>query len=319
MLKRHAIVVLPPASLGLVRDTGLRKWLSRGHLALTERGPGPLNRVLQEIGAPGADAGLAALRYWGQTGAPPAGWVAAADPVSLRPRMRDIVVNALPAALLPDADLQEVYESVGLHVAAHDGLLLERIGHGGYLFSDAAFATPTVSADAVDGCVPDALETAPGNLDLYRRLDSELQMLLHAHPVNVRRQQQGMPPINGLWLSQGGKASGQARYRLPRLYSGDPLFSGYWLSRGCEPGVWQGSLLACASAADGGFVAVAPQTDERTVDAWLHDSRELLDGGALKSLSLYFRDGLCAKLKRRDRFRRWRTIAPVLEEQSPHD
>ncbi len=229
------------------------------------------------------------------------------------------MVDALPATLLPDADLQEIYEAVALHVAALDGLRLERIGYGGYLFSEAAFGTPAVSADAIDGRVPDALGTAAGKLDRYRRLDGEIQMLLHAHPVNARRQRQGMPPINGLWLWQGGTVGGQAHHRLPRLYSGDPLFSGYWLSRGCEPRPWQGNLAACVSDADGGFVAVVPHADEHTVDDWLFELRELLDGGARKSLSLYFRDGLCAKLMRRDRLRRWRTIAPVLEEQSAHD
>ncbi len=319
MRERQAIVVLPPAAFGRVQDTGLRKWLSRGRLALAERGRSPLDLVVQEIGAPAVDGGLAALRYWGQAAVPANGWVAAADPVTLRPRMRDIVVDALPAALLPEADLQEIYEAAGEHVATHDGLRLERIGHVGYLFSEAAFATPAVSADAIDGRVPDALGAAAGNLVRYRRLDSEIQMLLHAHPVNARRQQQGMPPINGLWLWQGGTVGRQAHHRLPRLYSGDPLFSGYWLSRGCEPRAWQGNLAACASGAAGGFVAVVPHTDDRTVDAWLLELRELLDDGTLKSLSLYFRDGLCAKLMRRDRFRRWRSIAPVLEEQTPHD
>lgn len=39
------------------------------------------------------------------------------------------------------------------------------------------------------------------------RLGNEIQMLLHQHPVNVARQQDGKPVINSLWLWGGGSAS----------------------------------------------------------------------------------------------------------------
>jgi len=38
----------------------------------------------------------------------------------------------------------------------------------------------------------------------FRRWQSEIQMLLHEHPVNVEREKSGAPPVNGLWLSAGG-------------------------------------------------------------------------------------------------------------------
>ena len=38
----------------------------------------------------------------------------------------------------------------------------------------------------------------------FRRWQSEIQMLLHEHPVNVGREEKGRPPVNGVWFSGGG-------------------------------------------------------------------------------------------------------------------
>ena len=38
----------------------------------------------------------------------------------------------------------------------------------------------------------------------WRRLSNEVQMLLHDHPVNLRRQQAGQVPVNALWFWGGG-------------------------------------------------------------------------------------------------------------------
>ena len=38
----------------------------------------------------------------------------------------------------------------------------------------------------------------------FRRWQSEIQMLLHEHPVNVEREKVGSPPVNGVWFSGGG-------------------------------------------------------------------------------------------------------------------
>ena len=38
----------------------------------------------------------------------------------------------------------------------------------------------------------------------FRRWQSEIQMLLHEHPVNVQREKNGRPPANGVWFSAGG-------------------------------------------------------------------------------------------------------------------
>jgi hypothetical protein len=318
MSARHAIVVLPPASFGLIRDDGLRRWLSRGEIDFIPRDSGLLQSVLAEIGAPAMTGGQAALRYAGQTGAPPAGWMAAADPVSLRPRMRDIVIDALPPAILPQADLQEIYATLQAHLAHQDGLRIENIGHFGYLFSAQAFATPAIPPDLLNGSVPDPLQLAGGSPDVYHRLNSEFQMLLHDHPVNTRRQANGLPPINGLWIWQGGTAEYRDPFPLPPLYADDPLFGGCWLSCDAPPRPWPGSISACAGTGSDCFVAVVPDEADPVPDPWLGELRTLVEGGRIRRLSIYSRDGLYAKLGRFQRLRLWRPVSPMLEERT-HD
>jgi hypothetical protein len=233
--------------------------------------------------------------------------------------MRDFVVDALPPAMLPEPDLEEVYSSVAAHLDDRSGLSIERHGHFGYLFSDDGFDTPGLSPDAADGRVPDVLRTGGGKLNTCRRLDSEFQMLLHEHPVNERRHAGGLPPINGLWLWQGGTLSHRTAWQLPRLFADDPLYRGHWLSHEARPDTWPGSLTECAAANDDLFVAVVPDSADRSPVPWLDELRTLVDRRRLGRLTIYSRDGLCVRLASRDRWRRWKTSSPILEEQSPND
>ena len=65
-------------------------------------------------------------------------------------------------------------------------------------------------APSLDYAQSDMLEAfLPNGSDLKRwqKLLTELQMLLHAHPVNAARVQRGTRPINSLWLDQIAPAS----------------------------------------------------------------------------------------------------------------
>lgn len=46
--------------------------------------------------------------------------------------------------------------------------------------------------------LPDGDDAAP-----WRRLMTELQMLLHSHPINVQREQRGLMPVNSVWFWGG--------------------------------------------------------------------------------------------------------------------
>lgn len=63
------------------------------------------------------------------------------------------------------------------------------------------------------------LPQGPGARE-FMRLINDAQMLLHAHPVNRRREARGVAPINGLWAWGGGRAP--AITQAPDLLAAEP-------------------------------------------------------------------------------------------------
>ena len=58
----------------------------------------------------------------------------------------------------------------------------------------------------------------------WRRWQSEMQMLLFAHPVADERERQGRAAVNGVWLSGGGvRAGAQAAPHIASLCADSPL------------------------------------------------------------------------------------------------
>jgi hypothetical protein len=61
---------------------------------------------------------------------------------------------------------------------------------------------PTASPDRVIGRAIDPW--LPRSARLWRRLQNEVQMAWHEHPLNTEREARGLPPVNSLWLSGCG-------------------------------------------------------------------------------------------------------------------
>jgi hypothetical protein len=64
--------------------------------------------------------------------------------------------------------------------------------------------------------------TGEDALRWQRRL-TEIQMMLHEHPVNLRREAQGHPPINSVWLWGGGQQVPVPRPAFGAVYARDIL------------------------------------------------------------------------------------------------
>lgn len=79
-----------------------------------------------------------------------------------------------------------------------------------YLEHPSLAALPTASLDRVIGRNVDPwLGDAPG-MRLVRRLQNEVQMLLHEHPINQQREQKGLLAVNSFWLSGTGVSQAAA-------------------------------------------------------------------------------------------------------------
>jgi hypothetical protein len=80
----------------------------------------------------------------------------------------------------------------------------------------------------------DIRDCLPGGRDgaQIRKLINELQMLLHEHPVNTRRAERGLIPVNSFWLWGFGQAQELEPTQLPTLCTDDPWLQGLWRLHG---------------------------------------------------------------------------------------
>ncbi|MBB5216938.1 hypothetical protein [Parapusillimonas granuli] len=157
------------------------------------------------------------------------------------------------AALLPAQELSitpeqsvALFESVRAGFAEAGFTLREAGGDFWRVEPPAAFAprcaSPLlVSLTSVNDWWPQDMEARP-----WRKLVNETQMLWFDHPVNRQRYQQGLLPVNSLWLYGGGRGE-----QLRNAPAGDDVQV-------------HGSLLAFAVAQDwGGWLAALSELETR--------------------------------------------------------
>lgn len=151
----------------------------------------------------------------------------------------------------------------------------------------------------------------------WRRLLNEMQMLLHAHPVNQARMERGRLPVNSLWLWGGGElVPGTAH--CDRVYANDDLVRLAAAYSGLEYATLPDGLEAADLTAPRGLLvcnAHLPALMRKDVYAWFAALEQLeqaylvpmlesLNRAELDSVTL-LSDTVQIVLTRRD-LRRWR-------------
>jgi hypothetical protein len=138
-------------------------------------------------------------RAWGLL--TPAHWQPGREQIVLRDPAELGLDEAESRALLQA--VRELFESLGWTL--HWGAPLRW-----YVTHDSLEQLPTASLDRVIGRPIDAW--LPGRLagQQLRRLQSEVQMLLHTHPINDAREARGALPVNSFWLSGTGRSQAPA-------------------------------------------------------------------------------------------------------------
>ena len=313
--KNAAVVVLPPVSHGRLKDRSLITWLAQSELSY-EIGPKELlARVVQELGLPYPEQGLAALRMWGQTGDRATNWIAAADPVYLEPRLDHLCLHALRRHGVPASQLRSLIDHLQETLADDNRFGFTRLGSYGYVSAKKPIATASMPAYVVDQQTPDEYLPAGDDTATHRTLLSEIEMALHEHEVNLERERLGELPVNSLWIWGGGTADIQTTRVQPPLFSDDALLTGYWYSATGVAEPWLGSIDACIKESVAGFVAETPEFGENDelLETCLHELRAALRSGRLSHLTLLFRDGVRADVRRSHALRLWRRSSPLLE------
>ena len=225
---------------------------------------------------------------------PEASWVLRADPVSLVAGRTDVVL----AARIDDLDGDETRALLAtLNTHFHgDGLAFHAPRPDAwFVLADVAPELATTPLSVVRGAIFPWLPTG-ADAGRWRRWLSEMQMLLHEHPVNIAREAGGKVPVTGIWISDGGRLAKGVSAPTMTMYAihnaaGD-------VARGLAQ-----SSGATAFAPPPDFAALSMQDNatvvlDRTRAAnasdlqrnWLAPAVAALERGTLDSLSL-FADG----------------------------
>jgi hypothetical protein len=158
-------------------------------------------------------------------------------------------------------------------------------------------------------------ESLPSGEDAaeLRRLMTEMQMLLHEHPVNVRRARNGLPLANATWLWSVASARRPAtNVTLPTGFGDVPYLKGLYLlhSQTVQSEAVDVAMLQNAARSSQHSIAVVSSQNLEILEAvWLKPLLGMLKAGAYAKLTLYF-ERWRFDLQRRDLLRFWRRAAP---------
>ncbi len=143
-----------------------------------------------------------------------------ADPIHLVAGLNDVTLLPLqPAFDLTSSEQDAIHETLAAHLR-EDDLLVERMNSGSWLIGspsnfDVETVHPRFAARHEWGVV---LPQGAG-ANRVQRLTTEIQMLLHEHPVNMQRERRGAPTVNALWLWGAGQVQ-RATTQAPAMCVG---------------------------------------------------------------------------------------------------
>ena len=294
-------------------DEQIVRWLCRGDMRAFDGATERLNMTLELLALEPVEEGLAALRFWGQTGERSAAWMAAADPVHLEPMINDLRVSAFSTDELKASELRSLYADLQASLAGNSDVAFASIGRYGYLRGTSDFPVANVAPRCAHGESAEKHGPSSDPDGAYHRLLGEIQLALHQHPLNERREANGQRSINSLWFWGGGVAPEKEIKSIPPLFANDELFLGYWESCTAVTEHWEGDFGRCLDVAVGDFIVVADEADASLVIEHLQELRRMLADRRISRLSVLFGDGLNIQLDRLSKFRFWRRTSPFFD------
>lgn len=161
-----------------------------------------------------------------------------------------------------------------------------------YLAHESLAGLATASPDRVIGRNVDPWLPPSRDARLWRRLQNEVQMRLHTHPLNAAREAQGRLPVNSLWLSGCGVRQAATwpdglvvddRLRRPALAEDWAAWCAAWRALDAGPVAAldgrQATLTLCGERSAATWALTPPGPWQRLTARWRRtDMHTLLEG-----------------------------------------
>jgi hypothetical protein len=148
-----------------------------------------------------------------------------ADPVHLQVNRDQLILLAPESLSITAAESVALCATLNNHFVSAQLTFLAPQAQRWFLKTTQPARIRTRSLAAVVGRDVDALLPSGQDQLAWHRIFNEVQMVLHAHPVNEEREQRGELPINSVWFSGGGiLQSARAPYQC--VMGGSDLMQG---------------------------------------------------------------------------------------------
>lgn len=271
-LRPYALArLLAAADLPLRETEGLDALVARFH-GIARQADWPLAPL--RLAALGVDPGDA---YW-----------LAADPVTLVAGRDDV----RPAGLVADLAQEEVDRLIATldrHFASDGLAFVAPRPDAWFVRARISPRITTHALDAASGRPLKALLPEGPDAPAWRRWLSEIQMLLHDHPVNLEREQRGQAPVSSVWFSGGGTLPARpAAPGVTRTWASGGIVAALARHIGAPTQALPADLAAVLHAggdANRHVVALDPPHDLTRVDAaWTAPAWRALTAGKLQTV-----------------------------------
>ena len=236
-----------------------------------------------------------------------------ADPVCLAPTRTHLTLVELPENDLTPTEAQSLSAALSAHFSACTCTLVTPHPQRWYLRLPDALDMRTLPPSLCSGALQESHLPSGPDSAAWKRIITEVQMLLYAHPVNVARESAGKLPANAIWPWGGGRLSGgaaQSNYR--HVWSNDPLTRGLARAAGTTAhGLPQHAKDLFASDCVSGLVVLNvprdPDTFETLERVWFQVILAALGDGRLSELllTLLLPIGTLARRTTSANLRRW--------------
>jgi hypothetical protein len=147
----------------------------------------------------------------------------------------------------------------------------------------------------------------------WHRTFNEIQMVLHAHPVNEAREARGEPAVNSAWFWGGGTLPAHVAGNWVHVWARDPLARGLCEAAGIlSTAIPHDFAQWLAHGEDGAHLIVSDEADPDRIEQWVAPALQALRAHQLGVLSLSAPGGSAVQrfdLARSDLWKFWRSMA----------